>query len=77
MSSLQRMVEFLWHISVKQSTYWGDTLVVSQLEIKKDGWMPEVKAYEEDLYINLLKRNTLPQSWIYFLNKIFQYKIRA
>ena len=52
-------------------------MVVSQLEIKKDGWMPEVKAYEEDLYINLLKRNTLPQSWIYFLNKIFQYKIRA
>ena len=41
--------------------------------------MLRVKAYERDLYVNLLKRNTLHNLGLCVLNKIFQpvqHKVR-
>ena len=36
-------------------------MVVNQAEMRKDGCMQGVEAYEGDLYINLMKSNALLQ----------------
>ena len=55
----------------------GGTLVLSQIETGKDGWMSGVEAYEGDLKVSLLKRNALLQLWICSQNQILQYNTKA
>ena len=62
---------------LQKRTPTGDALVVSQVEMRKDGFMPEVDASERELQINLLKSDTLLQLWIYSQKKILQYNTRT
>ena len=76
MSSLQRNVDFP-DILLQNRAPTRDIKVVSQAEMRMDGWMARVKAYEGDLYVNLLTGNTLLHLWICSPNKIFNYNTRA
>ena len=37
------------HILLQKRAPTWDTLVVSQVKMRKDGWMPEIEEYEGDL----------------------------
>ena len=57
---------------------WNRTItVVSRAEIRKDGCISLICAYEGDFWVKSLNINTLLPSWVGSLNKTFQCNTRA